>query len=547
MPSRNDTRSHLLQLVKEMVTDDSTRQTFLEKIATADDAALPAIAAEINLRIAETARPQNYVFAEINRFLGIMRISGRAQYMLKDRREWLSNGLVEAWATARDAADYLLRNDVPIYETRVLPDGKTITIDHFRNWRQSKEADYFAGVIYHPEGPKRYRERFNLWNGWGVEPVAGDNHRLFLDLIRDGFCARNDDYFEYVLSWLAHLVQKPAERPGTAVAIVSHQGAGKGTFIEVLSAMIGELNCSGDISNKDLTGGFNSKIANKLLINLNEATFSGNHEQVEFMKKLITDPTFRCEYKGLESFDAPNFSRLIVTTNNTNWGRLDADDRRYLILEPAKDFPADPDFFGRLRTAMFEQGGVANLMHFLEERDISGWRASKLPARTTGFDTLEDSLTSRSEIKFFYELAGNGYVEMPLHLANDKKMAPWNEAPEGGAVIRCGSDVKFADLYAAYCAYCDENRRMVRVAKNKFSMTFKLVGAKSTRFNNVPMVRLAPQQYMRKAIGEILSKWELDWSARFPEPEEVLLAGLEDDDRAQEFIKRLTTPEMIKD
>ncbi|WP_265947800.1 primase-helicase family protein [Dechloromonas sp. A34] len=529
--------------------DETTKQQFVLKVAAAGDAnALMAISAEINAKLLEAPKTRSEIFAEINDYLGLIRINGRAAFLIKDRKEWLNNSLVEVWSPVRDAEEYLLRNGVTIFEEGVTQDGKPTRINCFKLWRASPEADYFAGVTFQPEGPKRYRERFNLWNGWGTSPTAGDNHHLFLAMLRDGFCGGNAEYYEYVLSWLAHLVQKPAERPGTAIAIVSHQGAGKGTFIEILTAMIGEHNCSGDISNKDLTGGFNSKIANKLLINLNEATFSGNHEQVEFTKKLITDPTFRCEYKGLESFDAPNYSRLVITTNNVRWGRLDADDRRYLILEPAKDFPASPEFFGDLREAMFKQGGVENLFHFLKQRDISGWKASQLPARTTGFDTLEDSMTSRSELKFFYELAGIGMVESHMLVAMRRERVGVLGEPDDNLYIKCGSSVSFANLYEAYLVFCVGNRRMEPVAKNKFSMFITALGGRSVKKGNHTTVYLPGRDVLRTAVANVLGKWKLDWNIRFNESVELLDESPEPTDMAdaQHEVRKLKLIDRMK-
>lgn len=532
MSKKANVRANLINVVSTRISESVVQKLFLENIASAEDSALQSVIDEVNRMLWKTQPSPSEFFAEINRHLGIMRQGGIEVYLIKDRREWLSNGLVEVWKKPEFAIRYLKRKSVPFHGERVNRDGVLENVNYFLPWLSSPEADSYAGVTFHPEGGSRYRERFNLWNGWGCEPSDGTKHEIFLRMLRDGFCGGSVEYYEYLLSWLAHLVQKPAERPGTAIAIVSHQGAGKGTFIEVLTALVGEHNCSGDISNKDLMGGFNSKIAHKLLINLNEATFSGNHEQVEFMKKLITDPTFRCEFKGLESFDAPNYSRLIVTTNNTNWGRLDADDRRYLVLEPSPDFPQDPDFFRELRRAMFDEGGVANLFHFLKQLDISNWRAMKLPARTTGFDTLEDSMTNRSDLKFFYELAGLGMIETHRLLAMRRNSEVWYDEPSDHLYVKCGDTVSFANLYDAYVAYCDGNRRMVAEAKNKFSMTLGKVGGHSFKKLNHTMVKLPSRDDLRVAVGNILGKWKLEWAARFPESRELIVADDDPEDLA---------------
>lgn len=481
------------------------RERLMASIAMAvSDTDLQQVESALQELIAARKPRATDIFGKINDYLGIIRLSGKAAYLIKNRAEWGPNTLVEVWDNATDAKEYLLRKGLEVVEKGQDDSGKTITLDHFKAWRGTPTADEYAGVIYQPDGPSRYQERFNLWNGWGIAPLPGDKHHRFLDLLREGFCAGNTAYYEYVLNWLAHLLQKPVERPKTAIAIVSGQGAGKGTLIEVLTAMIGEKNCSGDISNKDLGGNFNSKIANRLLINLNEATFSGNHEQVEFMKKLITDPTFRVEYKGLEAFDAPNFSRLIVTTNNANWGRLAIDDRRYLILEPKAGYPEDREFFTALRREMFDEGGVAHLAHFLRQRNIADWDPAVLPARTTGMDTLEDSMKSRSDLFFFYELAGFGQID---------GMAYNGEAP----AFCCGDKPTFSAFFQAYETYCCRHRRMEPVAKNKFSTFAHRLGCRTVKRNNVTLITLPEKGELRKAIEAEIKGFQIPWAERFPE------------------------------
>lgn len=511
--SRRDTLINQLTAARLKPTD---RDRLMASIAMAvSDTDLQQVEASLQDLIAARKPRSTDICGKINDHLGIIRLSGKAAYLIKNRAEWSPNTLVEVWYNAADAKEYLLRKGVEVLEKVQDDNGKTITLDHFKAWRCSSSADEFAGVIYHPDGPARYQERFNLWNGWGAAPLPGDKHQRFLDLLREGFCAGNATYYDYVLNWLAHLLQKPQERPGTAIAIVSGQGAGKGTLIEILTAMIGEKNCSGDISNKDLGGNFNSKIANRLLINLNEATFSGNHEQVEFMKKLITDPTFRVEYKGLEAFDAPNFSRLIVTTNNSNWGRLAIDDRRYLVLEPKEGYPGDREFFTALRREMFEEGGVAHLAHFLRQRNIADWVPAVLPPRVTGLDTLEDSMKSRSDLFFFYELAGFGQIDGMTVNGEDSAFC-------------CGAKPTFSAFFQAYEAYCSRHRRMEPVAKSKFSIFANKLGCCTIKRNNVTHIKLLEQGELRKAIEAEIKSVVIPWSERFPEArdEEADEAGI---------------------
>lgn len=440
-----------------------------------------------------------------NQRLGIIRVSGRAEYLIKDLKEWTGSGPVETWKNQKDASNYLRRLGLPMCETTFNPaTGKAERTNCFDAWQGSPLADCYSGVTYRPNGQKKVNGQFNLWRGWGVIPRPGTKHELFLELLEKGFCNGNTAYYAYVVSYLAHMVQKPEERPGTALVIQSGQGTGKGTFIEVLTAMIGNHNSAGDVCTKDLMGGFNSKLAHALLINVNEATFSGNHEQVEVMKKLATEPYIRCEYKGYEPFDFPNFARLLITTNNINWGRIDHDDRRYLVLEPSLAYKQDKSFFTQIRKDMFEDGGVENLMQYLLELDISEWDSFALPKRSTGLETLFESMNRDSSLKFFFELAGNGEVRL---------RHPASNFPD---VIHCGDTVAYGALYEAYSQYCHGNSLLIAQGTTRFTYTSQLLGMPTQRSRNSRQVAILPMNALRKKFESIyLSKWDLDWDVVF--------------------------------
>ena len=64
------------------------------------------------------------------------------------------------------------------------------------------------GVGFYPCPGKCPETVYNLFNGWGVKPVAGDV-APYLEHLEKTICNGNAQAYEYVLGWLAHLVQRP--------------------------------------------------------------------------------------------------------------------------------------------------------------------------------------------------------------------------------------------------------------------------------------------------------------------------------------------------
>jgi predicted P-loop ATPase len=91
----------------------------------------------------------------------------------------------------------------------------------------------------------------------------------------------------YLLNYLAHLYQKPEEKPGIMVALMSPQGCGKGVFMQILA----KIWCRTTLMINDMeaiTGRFNLCLERKLIICMDEAMYVNDSAGQEKLKNLIT-------------------------------------------------------------------------------------------------------------------------------------------------------------------------------------------------------------------------------------------------------------------
>ena len=95
---------------------------------------------------------------------------------------------------------------------------------------------------------------------------------------------------------MAHLLQKPDEKPTTAILLRSVEGTGKGTMVKPLLAMVGAQGAHIN-GHHHITGQFNSVIANKLLIFADEVDLSAS-QVADKLKALISEPIVQLERKG---------------------------------------------------------------------------------------------------------------------------------------------------------------------------------------------------------------------------------------------------------
>ena len=123
------------------------------------------------------------------------------------------------------------------------------------------------------------------------------------------------DLFGYILDWLAHVVQKPHEKPGVALVLRGTEGIGKSLFTGLISRIVGTGNTIISASGQQVVGRFNGHLMNKLLIIGEEAFFAGDPRQTGPLKSLITDSPMSYEFKGVNVTMEPSYHRVILNTN----------------------------------------------------------------------------------------------------------------------------------------------------------------------------------------------------------------------------------------
>ncbi len=88
-----------------------------------------------------------------------------------------------------------------------------------------------GGVGFYPVPDKCPGDVFNMFEGLALEPVEGDCSP-YLDHLLHVICAGNVEAFHYLIQWMAHIIQKPDEKPAVAIVMKSVPGTGKGTTVK---------------------------------------------------------------------------------------------------------------------------------------------------------------------------------------------------------------------------------------------------------------------------------------------------------------------------
>ena len=234
----------------------------------------------------------------------------------------------------------------------------------------------YLDYVFDPSG-KTSSHIYNSFKGWPVSPRAG-SCALYLDHIKTIICDGDEELYEYLVAWMAHLVQKPTEKPGVALVLLGGQGVGKGEFVRHFAHLLGPYATQvSDINH--LVGQFNSHLINTMLIFVDEALWGRDKKNEGKLKALITEKTLTFEKKYVEAMRKKNYSRFIFASNEEHAVPMATDDRRMVAMNVSEARKNDHAYFRAIDDQMLN-GGYEALMHKLLNLDLSNFEIRKKPS-----------------------------------------------------------------------------------------------------------------------------------------------------------------------
>lgn len=327
-------------------------------------------------------------------------------------------------------------------------------------WFKHPRRRTYSGLVFEPGAVPDVGGKLNLWRGFAVEAIEGDCS-LYQELLREGICGGDASVADYVLDWMAHAVQRPAELPGTALVLKSGQGTGKNTLVDFFGGLFGPRHFTTLTSQEQLTGRFNGHLAAKVIVFANEAVWGGNKTAEGRLKAMITDPIETVERKGLDPTTERNTKRLIVASNNGWVVPVEADDRRFVIVPVSNRYQGDRSFFERLYQQM-AAGGSGALLYQLLTRDISRFDPAERPTSAALREaTLEQKLHALpSTSAFWLHQLQIGCVSLGISYP-EQPSEQWS------------TTIPVATLHGSYLTYCKSNGLGHPCAVDLFSKRLK--------------------------------------------------------------------------
>jgi len=413
---------------------------------------------------------------------------------------------------AKDDEGKATSHEVPTYRTK------------FEIWREHPKKRTYRRVGFWPPPLTCHEKDYNLWNGFSVMPLlpgdesarssrdklrewadieAKDKCSLYLQMIHEVICGGNQEYYDYLIKWMALTVQQPGIPIEVSVTMKGELGTGKGTFARIFGSLFGRHFTHLDRT-EQLAGKFNAAISGKVVVFADEAFFAGDKKDLGSLKRLISEPTLAIERKGIDVTEENNCIHLIMATNNEHAHQAHFHERRFFTIEVSNAHRQDHHYFNAINKQMRE-GGREALLSYLMTRVVTHDEVRTVP--------MTDELRKQQEMSLTPE---QRWWKDRL-IAGELNDEPWP------------NDVSPRTIHAEYLRWCDDmkiNRRVTeidmarRVLKTWLGKEYRPRQADGTRSSRRVLLPLKEAREAFDKMAGTITPWEEgsgSWANETPE------------------------------
>jgi Family of unknown function (DUF5906) len=290
----------------------------------------------------------------------------------------------------------------------------------------------------------------------------------FEHFLRTQIAGEGDEYYRYLMGWLASAMQRPHEKIGVALLIRGPMGCGKSLLVNLLKRIVPHASVVTNKGLATLTDKFNTDLDNRTLYMFGEVPEARRvtHEQVAALKTIITDDTLHIEYKNQTIVQKKQYLNLIVCSNMLNCISTSEGDRRWCVLNTP--FPVhdkdDFEYWERVWPLFTSDTAfAASIQQMLLNYDLgvpgsfSAWNAKEYP-KSEALQVTRNELpivnyalkypNLRQRVTSYLENCGGYEADRPATL---RDIVVCHRMDEGDSARGDSAEQQEKDLYYAMC------------------------------------------------------------------------------------------------
>jgi hypothetical protein len=348
-----------------------------------------------------------------------------------------------------------------------------------------RRRQFIGGITFDPANRDIGFDVLNLWDGFAVEPKPGGSWAKLQRHTSTIICGSDPFLYEYLLDWMADVVQHPAKQGEVAIAIRGIEGCGKGILARALRYLLGQHGLAVSHA-RHVTGNFNAHLRDVVLLFLDEDPLTRDKRYEGALRALITEPYLMIEGKYQNAIQAPNFLHVMVASNEDWVVPVSLRSRRWVVLDARPDKANDHPYFAAIQ-AELEDGGYEVMLHDLLHRDLSRRNIRAIPITAALQDQRQRSIDTHT--RWWLTGLHRGHV-FESKLGLEKHWQQWHEF--------LPTEVLFAS-YTAYCGQQHERHPLNRELFGKWLRTNKAAVKEERKHNQAIGEHLISTGFGREA------------------------------------------------
>ena len=255
-------------------------------------------------------------------------------------------------------------------------------------WIQSPRRRNTPGVVLAPGQPATLADgKINSWRGFSCAPVPGDV-APFLALLKRLIPATSE--YEFVLNWIARLIQTPAAKFNVSLVISSPtQGTGKNLVFESVGSLFHERHFI-VVGQSVFEDGFNEWQSDKILVVADEISSTDKRAVSDRIKGWITATKNHINIKNAPKTSQPNLIKYVFLSNHPDAVHMTNTDRRFFVVEATSNQLTEQDIAAYLDWR--DKGGRSALLHYLLARNTRAFNPmAPAPLSQAKLDMVESN------------------------------------------------------------------------------------------------------------------------------------------------------------
>jgi len=270
---------------------------------------------------------------------------------------------------------------------KIVENNKIKNVGFFDLWKIDPTIRIYNSLVYDPTQKAVRVGQFNTYQPPKIDGKILVSIEEFHEHVAS-LCNYNKECTDYVTACLADMVQNPTRQTtgshSRCLIFRGEQGGGKGLFKKLINKILGEANCynTSDLNTVIISkdNRFACGSVNKLLTVLEEMSAEQGYSKADRMKDYITNDWTPQEIKNMNGMlKHKNHTRYWVFSNNKITIKIEASDRRYVVMKTSNKYIGNTAHFEHVAQCFSDADFIYSVFQYLCNLNITNFKFAKRP------------------------------------------------------------------------------------------------------------------------------------------------------------------------